>query len=230
MTLLALCSLESDLETFLTIHCYSFLYVLYMYLSAYCLSFPKIYFVHIISIDKLKKCEKYRFPWYSVILKLVSFYLCNCHSLFFYCGTEIFLILTILQMDFMVVKKINYKIEKKQQQLFLCKCKNIWRIFFFLDIQDGSIIPIVCCPADTNKLTSTEYFHNPSSLTDVKNDFLTFTLQLPHDKTVSDGLYSFITQGEITRLNIESLLIRLFFFTPSHFFLDIIIFIMLSPS
>jgi hypothetical protein len=115
-------------------------------------------------------------------------------------------------MDFMVVKKINYEIEKKQQQLFLCKCKNIWRISFFLDIQAGSIIPIVCCPADTNKLTSTEYFHNPSSLTDVKNDFLTFTLQLPHDKTVSDGLYSLITQGEITRLNTESLLIRLFFY------------------
>jgi hypothetical protein len=120
-------------------------------------------------------------------------------------------------MDFMVVKKINYEIEKKQQQLFLCKCKNIWRISFFLDIQAGSIIPIVCCPADTNKLTSTEYFHNPSSLTDVKNDFLTFTLQLPHDKTVSDGLYSLITQGEITRLNTESLLIRFFFlFLPYH--------------
>lgn len=130
MTLLALCSLESDLETFLTIHCYSFLYVLYMYLSAYCLSFPKIYFVHIISIDKLKKCEKYRFLWYSVILKLVSFYLCNCHSLFFYCGTEIFLILTILQMDFMVVKKINYKIEKNNNN---CSCANakIYEEFLF---------------------------------------------------------------------------------------------------
>jgi len=34
-------------------------------------------------------------------------------------------ILNFLQMDFMVVKKINYEIEKKQQQLFLCKCKNI---------------------------------------------------------------------------------------------------------
>lgn len=96
--------------------------------------------------------------------------------------------------------------------------KYMKKFFFFLDIQGGSIIPIVCCPADTNKLTSTEYFHNPSSLTDVKNDFLTFTLQLPHDKTVSDGLYSFITQGEITRLNIGSLLIRLFFFYPITFF------------
>jgi hypothetical protein len=47
-------------------------------------------------------------------------------------------------------------------------------------------------------------------LTDVKNDLLTFTLQLPHDKTVSDGLYSLITQGEITRLNTESLLIRFY--------------------
>ena len=109
-----------------------------------------------------------------------------------------------------------------------CSCANakIYEGFlFFLDIQDGSIIPIVCCPADTNKLTSTEYFHNPSSLTDVKNDFLTFTLQLPHDKTVSDGLYSLITQGEITRLNTESLLIRFFFiFTLSQFFFQILLY------
>ncbi|XP_063419366.1 intermembrane lipid transfer protein VPS13B-like [Mytilus trossulus] len=71
------------------------------------------------------------------------------------------------------------------------------------DIQAGSIIPVVCCPANTNKLTSTEYFRNPSPLTEDKNDFLTFTVQLPHEKTVSDvpSLLLLNTEGVICAID-----------------------------
>ncbi|CAC5371342.1 VPS13B [Mytilus coruscus] len=71
------------------------------------------------------------------------------------------------------------------------------------DIQAGSIIPVVCCPANTNKLTSTEYFQNPSPLTEDKNDFLTFTIQLPHEKTVSDvpSLLLLNTEGVICAID-----------------------------
>ncbi|XP_052096921.1 intermembrane lipid transfer protein VPS13B-like isoform X1 [Mytilus californianus] len=71
------------------------------------------------------------------------------------------------------------------------------------DIQAGSIIPVVCCPANTNKLTSTEYFQNPSPLTEDKNDFLTFTIQLPHEKTISNvpSLLLLNTEGVICAID-----------------------------